>query len=40
MAASNDMDAARRTYSGFLGLIKWAMPIIAVIVFVVLYLIS
>jgi len=38
--AANDMKAAERTYEGFVGLIKWAVPIIAVIVAIVLYLIT
>lgn len=40
MASGNDMKAAERTYSGFIGLIKWAIPVIAVIVIVVVLLIS
>jgi hypothetical protein len=40
MASGNDMKAAEKTYTGFIGLIKVAIPIIAVIVIVVVLLIS
>jgi Bacterial aa3 type cytochrome c oxidase subunit IV len=40
MASGNDMKAAERTYSGFIGLIKWTIPVIAVLVLLVLMLIS
>jgi hypothetical protein len=40
MASGNDMKAAERTYSGFIGLIKWTLPVIAIIVAVVILLIS
>jgi hypothetical protein len=39
MAAVDNMKAARATYDGFIGLIKVAVPVIAVIVAFVIYLI-
>ena len=40
MASGNDMKAAESTYSGFIGLIKWTIPIVALIAAVVIALIS
>ncbi len=40
MASGNDMKAAEQTYSGFIGLIKWTIPVIAILVAIVLALIS
>jgi hypothetical protein len=40
MASANDMKAAEKTYSGFVGLLKWAVPILAVLVLIVIFLIS
>jgi hypothetical protein len=39
MASANDIKAARATYDGFINLIKIAIPVIAVIVAFVIYLI-
>lgn len=39
MASANDMKAARATYEGFIGLIKISVPVIALIVALVVYLI-
>jgi tRNA threonylcarbamoyladenosine modification (KEOPS) complex Pcc1 subunit len=39
MTSANDIKAARATYEGFIGLIKIAIPVIAVIVAFVIYLI-
>lgn len=39
MASANDMKAARATYEGFIGLIKISVPVIAVIVAFVVFLI-
>jgi len=36
----NDMEPANRTYDRFVGLLKWSVPVIAIIVFVVLMLIT
>ncbi|MDE2301071.1 MAG: aa3-type cytochrome c oxidase subunit IV [Sphingomonadales bacterium] len=40
MASEMDMKAARSTYEGFIGLIKFAAPVIALVVILVLYLIT
>jgi hypothetical protein len=40
MATGNDMKAHGATYEGFIGLIKWSIPIIAVIVLIVVLVIS
>lgn len=31
----HDMDKAQATYSGFMGTLKWAVPVVAVIAFAV-----
>lgn len=38
--ASNDMKAANKTYSGFMGALKWAVPLIALITLFVVMLIA
>ncbi len=40
MASGNDMKAAEATYGGFINLIKFAIPVIAVVTIFVVYLIS
>ena len=40
MTPANDMKAATSTYDSFIGLIKWSVPVIAVIAIVVVLLIS
>jgi hypothetical protein len=40
MASANDMKAAEQTYLGFITLIKWAIPVIAILVLFVVYLIA
>ena len=40
MAQGNDMKAAQATFEGFIVLIKWAIPVIAVIAATVIFLIS
>lgn len=40
MASANDMQAAKQTYDGFIGLIKWSVPILALIALFVVYLIA
>ena len=40
MASANDMQAAKQTYDGFIGLIKWSVPILALIALFVAYLIA
>lgn len=36
----HDMDKAQATYSGFMATLKWAIPVIAIIVAVVVALIA
>ncbi len=36
----HDMEKAEATYSGFMGTLKWAVPLIAVIVLVIVSLIA
>lgn len=38
--STNDMEAARSTYAGFISSLKWAVPLIAVITAVVVILIA
>jgi hypothetical protein len=40
MASDNDLKAAESTYSGFIGLIKVAVPVIAIITAIVILMIS
>ncbi len=40
MADSNDIKAHVQTYGGFIGLLKWTIPIIAVLALVVILLIQ
>jgi hypothetical protein len=40
MASGNDMQAHEKTYAGFMGLLKWTMPLIAVIAIFVIVQIS
>ena len=38
--ATHDMKSAEKTYGGFINMLKWAIPVIAVITFVVISLIA
>lgn len=38
--ASHDMKSAKKTYGGFISLLKWSIPIIAVITLFVITLIA
>ncbi|RDC60537.1 hypothetical protein HME9302_01748 [Alteripontixanthobacter maritimus] len=38
--SANDMKAAGKTYEGFIGMLKWSVPLIAVITAVVVILIA
>lgn len=38
--ASHDMKSAEKTYGGFISLLKWSIPVIAIITFIVLTLIA
>jgi hypothetical protein len=41
MASGNDMQAHEKTYSGFMSLLKWSMPAIALIaIFVIVQIAS
>lgn len=40
MASGNDMKAAEKTYGGFITLLKWSVPVIAIITLVVVVLIA
>ncbi|WP_223073195.1 aa3-type cytochrome c oxidase subunit IV [Erythrobacter sp. SCSIO 43205] len=38
--AANDIDKARSTYESFMGTLKWTVPLIAIIAFVVVVMIA
>lgn len=38
--ATHDMDDARGTYGAFISAVKWSVPVIAIIVFIVIMLIA
>ena len=38
--ATHDMKSAEKTYGGFINMLNWAIPVIAVITFVVISLIA
>ena len=40
MASGNDMKAHSSTYESFIGLLKWSVPLLAIITFVVVLIIS
>ena len=40
MASGNDIKAAEKTYGGFINLLKWSVPLIALITLVVVSLIA
>ena len=40
MASGNDMKAHGSTYDGFIGLVKWTIPVVALITALVIFLIS
>lgn len=40
MEPANDINAARKTYGQFIGMVKWSIPLIAVLVFIVILLIA
>lgn len=40
MASANDMKAAEKTYSGFISLLKWTVPIVSLIALFVVILIA
>jgi hypothetical protein len=40
MASANDMKAAQKTYGGFITLLKWSVPILAILTLLVILIIS
>ncbi|MXO58629.1 aa3-type cytochrome c oxidase subunit IV [Altererythrobacter salegens] len=40
MASANDMKAHEGTYGSFIGLLKWSVPLIALIALFVIFIIS
>lgn len=40
MASGNDMKAHGATYNAFIGMLKWSVPIVAMIAFIVILIIS
>ena len=40
MESANDRKAHRRTYSSFIGMLKWSVPLIALIALIVVILIA
>lgn len=40
MASGNDMKAAEKTYGSFISLLKWSVPLIAIITLIVVVLIA
>ncbi len=40
MASANDMKSAEKTYGGFIGMLKWSVPLIALIALLVVILIA
>jgi Bacterial aa3 type cytochrome c oxidase subunit IV len=40
MATGNDMKAHGATYEAFIGMLKWSVPVIAIITLIVIFLIS
>ena len=40
MESANDMKAHSKTYSSFIGMLKWTVPLLAVITLIVVILIS
>ena len=40
MAAANDMKAAKKTYGGFVTLLKWTVPSLAILTLLVILIIS
>jgi len=38
--AVHDMDKARSTYEGFMGMLKWAVPILAILTLIIIMLIA
>ena len=40
MDSANDMKAHERTYGGFIGLLKWSVPLLAALTLLIILIIS
>jgi hypothetical protein len=40
MKSANDINTHEKTYGGFVGMLKWSVPLVAAIVFLVVILIA
>lgn len=40
MASANDMKAAEKTYGSFISVLKWAVPLIAIITLIIVVMIA
>jgi hypothetical protein len=40
MSSANDMKSAEKTYNRFTGMLKWTVPLLAVIVLLIIIIIS
>jgi hypothetical protein len=40
MQSANDMKAHEKTYDGFIGLLKWSVPLVAVLTLLIIFVIS
>jgi hypothetical protein len=40
MDSGNDMKAHQKTYGGFIGLLKWSVPLLAVTALIIILIIS
>ena len=40
MDSANDMKAHEKTYGGFIGLLKWSVPLLAVTTLIIILIIS
>ena len=38
--AANDMKAAEKTYSSFIAMLKWSVPLVAIVTFIVILLVA
>ena len=40
MSSTHDMKKAQQTYGSFIGMVKWSVPVLALLVFVIVLLIA
>ena len=40
MESANDMKAHQKTYGGFIGLLKWTVPLLAIVTLLIILIIS